>query len=195
MAEAFDKVGGPGNILITRYQHDPGFEFKTLETIAGERNVTPVKLFMEILENGGANIVCRSMSERDVEAFYQDPLVMVASDGGIDSRHPRKAGTFPRVLGRLVRQKGLLTMEQAIHKMAGMPARRLGLKDRGLLRPGYRADLILFDPDVVIDRAEFQYPDRLSEGILLTLVNGTPVWRDGKTTGNLPGTILRQQVQ
>lgn len=190
IADAFDKVGGAQNVLVTRYQPDPSFEFKTMEELAQQRNTTPIDLFIEIVKNGGAGIVCRSMNEEDVHAFYRDPLVMVASDGGIDSRHPRKAGTFTRVLGRLVREQVILPLEEAIHKMTGLPARRLGLADRGLVKEGFRADLVIFDPAKVIDRAGFQQPDLLSEGIELTLVNGVPVWKEGSVTGSLPGTVL-----
>lgn len=190
IADAFDKVGGAQNVLITRYEADPSFEFKTLEAMAQQKNTTPIDLFLGIMKNGGANIVCHSMNQADVDTFYRAPMVMVASDGGIDSRHPRKAGTFTRVLGRLVRERSLLTLEEAVRKMSAMPAARLRLPDRGLVREGYKADLVIFDPQKVVDHANFQQPDRLSEGISLVLVNGVAVWNNGSVTGELSGVVL-----
>lgn len=190
IAHAFVRVGGADKVLITRYPADPSFEFKTLADLALEKQTTAVDIFIEMMRQGGASVVCESMNPEDVATFLKDPLVAVASDGGTDSRHPRGAGTFPRVLGRYVREQGLLTPEEAIRKMTGLPAGRLGLKDRGLVRSGYVADLVVFDPERVVDRSDFQNPSRLAEGIELVLVNGTPVWNDGKVTGELPGEPL-----
>jgi N-acyl-D-amino-acid deacylase len=117
---------------------------------------------------------------------------MVGSDGGIGSRHPRGAGTYPRVLGRFVRELHWLTLPEAIKKMTAQPAARLKLKDRGLIRPGFKADIVLFDSLRVVDRATFQKPQLISEGVKLVFVNGVPVWRDGAATGNRPGLALRK---
>jgi N-acyl-D-amino-acid deacylase len=116
----------------------------------------------------------------------------VASDGGIGSRHPRGTGTFPRVLSRFVRENNWFSLEEAIRKMSAFPARRLGLKDRGFIKKGIKADLVLFDKDKVIDRATFSAPQTLSEGIEIVFVNGQKVWENGKATGNLPGEVLRK---
>src|SRR5436190_23428601 len=97
---------------------------------------------------------------------------MASSDGGIGSRHPRGAGTFPRVLGRFVREQHWLSLTEAVRKMTSLPAWRLGLKDRGLIRPGYKADLVLFDPAQVIDRSTFPQPRLISSGIRNVFVNG-----------------------
>ncbi len=190
IAEAFEKIGGAHNVLITRYAPDPSFEFKNLTQIAKQREISEIDLFMEMMGNGGAGIVGRSMNPKDVEKFYRHPKVMVASDGGIDSRHPRMSGTFPRVLGRFVREKGWFSLEEAVRKMTSMPAARLRLNDRGLIREGFRADLTLFDAAKVIDNSDFQNPDRLSKGIELVLVNGVAVWEKGEATGELPGIQL-----
>jgi N-acyl-D-amino-acid deacylase len=117
---------------------------------------------------------------------------MVASDGGIGGRHPRGAGTFPKVLGRFVREQHWLTLEEAIRKMAALPARRLGLAERGVIRIGAKADLVIFNPKTVIDRSTFKEPQLLSEGILRVFVNGEPVWENGKPTARLPGSVLRK---
>lgn len=191
--DGFEKVGGAEKVLITRYPADPSFEFKTVDELARARNVAAPDVFVEMMQNGGAGVVCQSMSDADVHAFYQNPLVMAASDGGLDSRHPRKAGTFTRVLGNFVRERKLLKLEEAIQKMTSLPARRLGLADRGTIRVGGRADLVVFDPETVADRATFQQPDLLSVGIELVLVNGRPVWENGAVTGQLPGAVLRKK--
>jgi N-acyl-D-amino-acid deacylase len=129
-----------------------------------------------------------------VRAFYAQPWVMVASDGGIGGRHPRGAGTFPRVLGRFVREQRWLTLAEAVRKMTALPAMRLGLKDRGNIRVGAKADLVIFDPATVIDRSTFKDPQALSVGITRVYVNGEPVWEGGKPTARLPGVVLRKNA-
>jgi N-acyl-D-amino-acid deacylase len=130
------------------------------------------------------------MIESDIKAFYQQPWVMVASDGGIGSRHPRGAGTFPRVLGLYVREKHWLTLPEAVRKMTSLPAQRLNWKDRGILREGAVADLVLFNPETVIDRATFSDPFALPAGVEKVFVNGTLVWSSNKATGARPGRVL-----
>lgn len=191
---AFERAGGASNIVITRFQANPEWEFKSIQAIAVEQDRAPEEVFLEIWRSGGASIIGHTMTWEDVKSFYLWPWTMVASDGGLDSRHPRKAGTFPRVLARLVREEPLLTLEEAIHKMTGMPAARLGWTDRGRIAPGCRADLVLFAPDAVTDRATFENPDALSAGIDLTLVAGVPVWSDGAVTMQLPGKVLRNRA-
>jgi N-acyl-D-amino-acid deacylase len=116
--------------------------------------------------------------------------VMVASDGGINAEHPRGAGTFPRVLGVFVREKHWLTLPEAIRKMTSLPAQRLGWKDRGVIREGAFADLVLFDPDTVIDRSTYANPLALPTGIEKVFVNSVLVWDSGKATGARPGLVL-----
>ena len=115
---------------------------------------------------------------------------MVASDGGIANNHPRGAGTFPRVLGRYVREQQWLTLPEAIRKMTAMPAARLGLKDRGLLREGMKADLVLFDPATVIDHATFEQPRALATGIAKVWVNGGLVWTGAASGTERTGRVL-----
>ncbi len=187
----FDDVGGPGNITIVSCKARPDYEFQTLEAIAQKEGISSVELYMKIVRDGGAGIVCRSMKESDIRIFYQQPWVMVSSDGGIGSLHPRGAGTYPRVLGRFVRELHWLTLPEAIRKMTSLPAARLKLQRRGLIRTGFKADIVLFDPLSVIDRASFQQPQLISEGVKSVFVNGVEVWRDGTTTGNRPGIAIR----
>lgn len=184
-------VGGADKVLITSCRAHPDYEGRTLAEIAAANNLSAADVYMQIVKDGGAGVVCSSMHEDDVKRFYQQPWVMVSSDGGIGSRHPRGAGTFTRVLGRFVRESGWLRLEEAVRKMTALPAARLGLKDRGLIRQGQKADLVLFDAARVIDRSTFKEPLLLSEGIKLVLVNGVRVWEAGKTTGQLPGKVLR----
>ena len=147
---------------------------------------------MKIVRDGGAGVVCHSMKEEDIKTFYQQPWVWVSSAGGIGSRHPRGAGPYPRVLGQYVRELRWLTLPEAIRKMTSCPARRFMLHDRGLIRRGYKADLVLFDPDRIIDRATFPQPELTAEGVKRVFVNGVEVWADGGVTGARPGSALRK---
>jgi N-acyl-D-amino-acid deacylase len=190
VARGLADVGGAHNVLVTSYDKDTSFEFRTLAEIAATRGLTPVALFSEMARNGGASVVVKSMMDEDIRAFYAWPWTMVSSDGGIEYRHPRGAGTFPRVLGRFVRERGWLSLEEAIRKMTSLPAWRLGLKDRGRVAAGYVADLVLFDPATVIDNATFTEPFRLSTGIVGVWVSGERVWEAGQSTVARPGRVL-----
>jgi len=185
-------VGGADKVLVTSCSAHRDYEGKTLEQIAASKNTTPVDIYIQIVKDGGAGVVCNSMNEADVKAFYQQPWVMVSSDGGIGGRHPRGTGTFTRVLGRFVRENNWFSLEEAVRKMSSMPASRLRLKDRGIIKKGMRADLVLFDRDKVIDRATFAAPQTFSEGIQTVFVNGVRVWDGKQSTGSLPGSILRR---
>ena len=140
-----------------------------------------------------ATLIVDAYLPEDVEAAIAHPLATIGSDGipvG-DLPHPRGWGAFPRVLRRYVRERRALGLEAAIAMMTGRCAARLGLPDRGLIRPGMAADLLLFDPEAVVDTATFEEPTNLAEGLDLVLVNGSPVWQEGETTGRLPGRALR----
>ncbi len=188
-------VGGGKNVLVTSCSKHPEYEGKNLEEIAAAQGRTAVDVYMQIVRDGGAGVVCKSMIDSDIEAFYRQPWVMVSSDGGIGGRHPRGSGTFPRVLGRFVRERNWLTLEEAVRKMTSFPARRLGLRDRGLLRTGFKADLVLFDPKTVLDRSTMTQPMVDPIGVSYVLVNGKPVLEAGTMTGERPGTVLRQSTK
>ncbi len=195
VAQALADVGGASHVTIAHFAPDPGYEQHTIEDLAREHGVTPVEMYMRIIREGDAakteaNVIGQSMTEPDIKAFYRQPWVMVASDGGLGSHHPRGAGTFPRVLGVFVREKHWLTLPQAIRKMTSLPARRLGWKERGIIRTGAFADLVLFDPQTVIDRSTFAKPAELPTGIETVFVNGAIVWQNGKPTGLRPGRVL-----
>jgi N-acyl-D-amino-acid deacylase len=193
VGRAIADVGGAANITIVSCRAHPDYEFMTMEAIAKNQNITPVELYMRIVKDGGAGIVCHAMKESDIRTFYQQPWVMVSSDGGVGSRHPRGAGTFPRVLGLFVRQQHWFSLQEAIRKMTSLPAQRLGLKDRGLIKSGYKADVVLFDPATVIDRSTFGQPQLIANGIKRVFVNGGEVWDGEKVTGNRPGSVLRHR--
>jgi N-acyl-D-amino-acid deacylase len=194
-ARGLADVGGASRVLITEFPPDRSFEGHTLAEVAKARGRDPADVLMDIVARGGAGILCTAMDERDVTAFLKDPLVMIASDGGIRVAHPRGAGTFPRVLARYVRERQAMTLEAALYKMTGMPARRLGLRDRGVLRPGLRADVVVFDPAVVADRATAERPQETPAGIEWVVVGGVPVLEAGRRTGARPGRAVRRPTR
>lgn len=185
-------IGGPDKVLITSSREFPDYEGKTLEQAAAIAGKTPIETYIEIVKKGGAGVIGYGMTESDVKAFYQTPWIMVSSDGGIGSRHPRGTGTFTRVLARFVRENKWLSLEEAVRKMSAAPAARLGLKDRGMIKKGMKADLVLFDPNTVVDRATFTEPQVFSTGVKSVFVNGMQVWDGDKITGKLSGEILKR---
>ena len=141
------------------------------------------------------------MAEEDVQEILRSPTVLIGSDGnslapygitGQGKPHPRFYGTFPRVLGHYVRELGLLPLPLAIHKMTGGSAAALGLIDRGTLREGYWADITIFDPQQIAERATYDEPHQYAAGVSTVLVNGTVVLDGGEHTGKLPGKVLRR---
>lgn len=195
VSKALEAVGGSGHVTIVDFPPNSAYEGHTIEALAAQHGLSPVEMYIRIIREGNAanaeaGVICQSMVERDIRAFYQQPWVMVASDGGIGIRHPRGAGTFPRVLGLYVREKHWLSLPEAIRKMTSLPAQRLGWKNRGILREGAFADLVLFNPATVMDRSTFQNPFELPTGIERVFVNGVLVWDAGKTTGARPGRVV-----
>lgn len=188
--EALDDVGGGRNVQITRLPKFPQFVGLRLDEAANADGVSEVDLFIRIVADEDAGIIGHTMIAPDMQLFLKQPWAMVASDGGVTASHPRGAGTFPRVLGRFVRDEKWLTLPEAIRKMTAMPAARLGLKDRGLIAVGMKADLVLFDPAVVIDRSTFESPKLTARGIHSVFVNGALVWSGDQPGGNRPGRVL-----
>ena len=188
--KALADVGGAANVLIVRHAAHPDYEFRTLEAVAKEQHTTPVELFIQIVKDGGAGVVCTSMVDEDIHAFYSRPWVMVASDGGIATRHPRGAGTFPRVLGRYVRDDRWLTLPEAIRKMTSAPATRLRLEGRGHIEAGAIADLVLFNAKTIVDRSTFTEPAVLPMGVEKVFIGGELAWDGGKPTPARPGKVL-----
>ena len=192
VAKGLADVGGPENVTITSCASHKDYEGKSLDKIADEEKTTAIEIYMRIVKDGGAGIVCRSMIDKDIETFYRQTWVMVASDGGIGMKHPRGAGTFPRVLGRYVREKKWLSLPEAIRKMTSFPAARLSLKERGILAVGKKADVVIFDAEKFLDQATFAKPFENPVGIKHVFVNGTQVVSEGKITGATPGQVLRK---
>ncbi len=181
---------------------DRSLEGKTLWDLAEREGVEPTpangaRLVVEVIRRGGASAIFHAMDEGDVEAIMRHPMTMIASDGrltqpGEGHPHPRWYGTFPRVLGVYVREKGVLGLEEAVHKMSGMPARRMGLTERGEVREGWFADLVVFDPATVKDMATFENPHQYPVGIPWVLVNGKVAVDDGVFTDVRSGRVLRK---
>jgi N-acyl-D-amino-acid deacylase len=188
--KALDDVGGPQNVTIINCQKHPDYEFKNLKQIAELQKTSAVDVFIAVVKDGGASVVGHAMTEADMREFFVQPWVMIASDGGIGMRHPRAAGTFPRVLGRYVRDEHWVDLPEAVRKMTSLPATRVGLKDRGVIRAGAKADLVLFDPRTVSDQSTFPDPGKLSVGIAQVFVNGQLVWDSHRATVARPGSVL-----
>ncbi len=178
-------------VLVTWSDAVPGVAGRDLRELAGEWGVSPEEA-ADRLQPAGA--IYFMMDEADVQQAMKHPAAMIGSDGiPFDTHpHPRLWGTFPRVLGRYSRELKLFPLEDAVHRMTGLSARNFRLAGRGLVQEGCFADLCVFDPLTVADTATFEKPISASTGIELVLVNGAPVWADGKATGERPGRVLRR---
>ena len=194
----------PENILVTKAKNNPRYTGKNLKEIGEMMGRPPMDAMFDLLimEDTQVPSVMFGLHEDDVRRVMQSPLGMVGSDGSAiapegvwaDMKpHPRYYGTFPRVLGHYVREEGVISLQEAVRKMTSAPAQKMGFKDRGVLREGYRADVTVFDPDEVKDEATFTDPHRYASGIPYVLVNGVPVILDGEPTGALPGKTLRKK--
>jgi N-acyl-D-amino-acid deacylase len=190
------------NLVIADLENEDDMKFigKSVQEIAESLNISPEDACLDLLgRNGGSvRIVNFAMCEEDVSEVMKQPWVMVGSDGSClnvetatGQPHPRNYGTFARILATYVREKNVLRLEEAIRKMTSLPAMRLGLQDRGILREGMRADLVLFDDSEILDKATFLEPHQYAVGVYWVLVNGTPVVEEGRHTGKRPGMVLR----
>ena len=164
-------------MILAPLEPHPEFQGKTLAEYLATQAAEPYEATVALCAKGHISAIYLAMCEADVVTYMRSPRVMVGSDGhlrvfGRSFSHPRNFGTFPRVLARYVREQGVLTMEQAIHKMTGMPARRLGLAQRGLLAPGKVADITVFDPQRIQDHATFREGNAYATGIELVLIGG-----------------------
>ncbi|HNY40063.1 MAG TPA: amidohydrolase family protein, partial [Bryobacteraceae bacterium] len=205
-AEIVDRIlndrgaGDPRNVVLASCGFDPSLSGKSLADLARARNQSPTpenaaEIAIEIQLKGGCLAIYHAISEDDVERIMRYPNTMIASDGGIMAKgnsvpHPRNYGTFARVLGVYARERGVLTLEDAVRKMTSLPANRMGLGDRGLIREGMIADLVLFDPATIADTATFLEPHQYAAGVSHVWVNGIAVLADGNMTGKLPGRVL-----
>jgi N-acyl-D-amino-acid deacylase len=192
--------GDPRNVAVSACQFDPSLAGKNLAQITEGRGL-PVSIenaaetTLWIVEQGGCQGIFHAIGEQDLERIIVHPATMIASDGeipifGRNSPHPRSYGTFARVLGVYVRDKKLLSLETAVQKMSALPAQRLGLTDRGVLRTGMKADIVVFDPARVRDIATFEKPHAYAEGVTSVVINGQVAFENGKMTAARPGRIL-----
>ena len=182
-------------LQLSRFSPDPSLVGKTVAQIAALRGIDSPNALMQLIAESqvaGAqeSVIGTSMRGDDVERLIAWPHSNISSDGLLADRHPRGAGSFTKILRYYVREKQLLTLEQAVHKMTGAAANNMGLLDRGVIRPGARADLVLFDQDIVADRATTDDASALSVGITAVWVNGQVVLKDGRPTGNRPGQLV-----
>jgi len=184
------RLGETSRITVTWSEPRPDLAGRDLDVIAAEMGCNREAAAAHIAPAGAVYFM---MDEGDVRRIMTYPHTMTGSDGlPHDSHpHPRLWGTFPRVLGRYARELGLFSLEEAVRRMTSLAAAHFGLTERGAIRPGAFADLVLFDPERVIDHATFEEPKQPAEGIELVLVNGRPVWQCGAPTGNRPGKTLR----
>ncbi len=196
MVRNLARRGGAALFQISNHDADTSLEGRNLAELAAERNLAPVDLALSLLDQGGAGLVSFNMSENDIAYIMQKDYVMTCSDGGLvapdeGKPHPRFYGTFPRKIGRYVRERGVVGLAHAVRSMTSLPATVYGLEGRGTLREGAVADVVVFDLDRIAEKATYGDPHQLSEGVIHVLVNGTPAVRGGKPTAALAGQVLR----
>jgi N-acyl-D-aspartate/D-glutamate deacylase/CubicO group peptidase (beta-lactamase class C family) len=204
---AVEELAAPEDMLIPVFEPDPSLAGKTLAEIAVIRGTDPPTTLMDLIREAEAlrkkkgtageeddveSVIAVSMKEADIEKLVAWPFINFCTDGELAGTHPRGFGSFPRVLGRYVRELHVLTLEEAIRKMTSQAASNVGLRERSRLEPGSLADLVLFDPETVLDRATAQEPQTTSVGIEMVWVNGRIVFEDGRPSGRRPGRVLRR---
>jgi len=192
--------GDPKNVVIVSCTWNDALAGKNLAEVTQSRGLAPslenaAETVMWLVENGGCRGVYHAMDEKDLERILAHPATMIASDGevavfGRYAIHPRSYGTFVRVLSAYVREKHVITLEEAVRKMSSAPAARIGLSDRGLLRPGMKADIAVFDPALVRDLASYDQPHQYAQGYSHVIVNGQIVCENGAMTAARPGRVL-----
>jgi N-acyl-D-amino-acid deacylase len=197
------EIAPADGLLLGAFDAEPGLAGTTVAEIARARGTDPATTLMALIAesqawarshggDAGETVVATSMSEADVAALLAWEHANVSSDGALDGAHPRGFGTYPRVLGRYVREQSRMPLETAIARMTGRAARHVGIARRGELRAGWYADLVLFEPATVIDRATTTDPHAISAGIGRVWVNGREVFAEGRTTGAQPGRVVRR---
>ena len=202
--ENFYKLCGPENMLTVEYQNKDLRKYigKTIAEIATERGTSPAETILDLVIEDGTRVgvIYFMMSEENVKRNIKLPYVSFCSDAGSiaaegmfleNNVHPRAYGSFARLLGKYVRDEKVIPLEEAIRKLTSLPCENLGIKKRGRLRPGYYADLVIFDPATIKDNATFEKPHQYSEGVKHVMVNGIQVIKDGQHTGAKPGRVVR----
>lgn len=194
----------PVGMRLGFYAPDPALVGKTIADIAAMRNEEPAATYLWLIQTAEAwkaahpdatrteAVIGTAMDPRDVADFIAWPHSSLCSDGAIGSRHPRGAGAFGRMVRLYVREQGRLSLAEAVHKMTALSAENIGLQGRGLIRPGYKADLVLFDADRFADKASVEDPTALGVGVSTVIVDGKVVYGAGKPTGAYPGRFLKR---
>ena len=187
--------GGAKTLVIARFEPDPSLEGRNLEELSKEWNKPPEEVALDLLVRGGAGLVSFNMTERDIEHIMKQPWTMTSSDGGlgplgVGKPHPRAYGAFPRKLAVYVRERGVVDWPFAIRSMTSLPAEVFGLKDRGVIREGAWADIVVIDPARVADKATYTEPHQLSVGIDTILVNGEVARLKGEFSPKLAGRVV-----
>ncbi|MDE2921317.1 MAG: D-aminoacylase [Acidobacteriota bacterium] len=187
----------PDDVLLPDFLPEPAYNGLTLAEIAEVRGSDAETTLMDLLKadtemGGESSMIGFAMDEPDIEAIMAWPHTVICSDGGLAGSHPRGFGAFTRFLGRYVRERNVVSLEEGIRKMTSLSAEHLRITDRGAIREGYYADLVLFDPETVIDRSTYEDPQVPSAGIEKVWVNGEVVFDGGETTGNRPGRVIRR---
>ncbi|MSQ94528.1 MAG: D-aminoacylase [Gemmataceae bacterium] len=191
-----EHLGGK-TIKIARYAKNASWQGKDLAAIAKMESKTPLDIVLEITRNGGAQIVNFGMNDEEMRLFMKEPYVATASDGSAQipstgsTPHPRSYGTFPRKIGQFAIEDKLITLEQAIRSVSGLPADILRLPERGYLKVGYHADIVVFDPKTFRDRATYEKPHQYATGVQYLFINGRLAIDEGKSTEVLAGRVLR----
>ena len=201
---ALTQTSTPGGLLLGHYEPNPSYAGKTVAEISKLRGTDSITTLIDLIRDSEAmrkrtghsseSVIGTSMVEPDVELIMKWPYTNLSTDGSLDGPHPRGYGAFPRFLGRYVRERKVMPLEEAVHRMTSLAAEHMGIKDRGRITPGMFADLVLFDPATVIDRATPAEPHLVSVGIARVWVNGAEVFADGKTTTARPGKVIRRAV-
>ncbi len=185
----------PDDILFSAVDGHPEYRGKSLTQLAAMRGATPARTMMALLAepNGDdAGVVAKGMDDRDVDALMRWSFTNICSDGTSNGLHPRGFGSFAKVLGPYVRDRKLFSLAEAIRKMTSLSARNVGIRQRGVIAPGYFADLVLFDPVTVSDNATFEKPQAIASGVRSTWVNGVLVWDNGRTTSRYAGRPIKR---
>lgn len=198
MVDNLARRGGADRIQFRRFRPDPSIEGKLLSDVARERGQDPIDAAIEIIRQGSASIVSFNMDDGDVETLMAQPWTMTSSDGDLVSwgegvPHPRSYGAFPRKIRLYVNEKGVVDLAHAVRSMTSLPAWVYDMPDRGVLRAGAAADVVVFDLDRIRDTAEYTDPHQLAEGMVWVFVNGEAAVRDGEFTGALAGRVLRKE--
>ena len=196
------EITTPEGVVVARFDPEPSYVGKTLAEIARQRGREAAAVLLELIAESQAaaddpldppeSIIATSMTTEDVDRLLAWPHSNVCTDGSLDGRHPRGFGTYPKVLGDLVRERGVLALEEAVRKMTSLAAAHMGLPERGRIEPGAFADLVLFDAARVEARATPTDPHATAAGIERVWVNGVEVYREGAVTGEHPGRVLRR---